>query len=125
MGGKGGFDANLQKPFPRSAMFTFLGDVKVIIGYLIINIYIMETDKKNYTYKIRRLSLEKEERYDGEIAHYIKVTMVARFKWWKFDKFIPMREAIQLLDWLCFTDKDKDLVMSKAERKLKRSPKLF
>lgn len=78
------------------------------------------TDKeKKYVYKLKRMSLERDELWD-----YIRVRAVSRFHWGKYDKFIPLDEAMEILDWVVFYPENKDLVMSKNEFKQKQKQRL-
>lgn len=64
-------------------------------------------------YKLKWISIEKDQ-YG---SNYLRVKLVARFIDWKFDKFIPMREAIQFLDKAVIYEDDFNSVMSKADKK--------
>jgi len=64
-------------------------------------------------YKLKWISIEKDQ-YG---SNYLRVKLVARFKDWKYDKFIPMREAIQFLEKAVIYEDDFNSVMSKADKK--------
>lgn len=65
-------------------------------------------------YKLKRVSLE-NDKY-GNVIH---IKMVQRFVDWKFDRSIPLEEAMQFLDKAVFYEEDFDSVMSKSEKKKK------
>ena len=67
-------------------------------------------------YKLKWISIEKDQ-YG---SNYLRVKLVEKFVDWKYDKFIPMREAIQFLDKAVFYEDDFDSVMSKSEKKKKQ-----
>lgn len=62
-----------------------------------------------YSYKFKNISLEND---------WIKIKLVERFKDWKYDKFISMKEAMELLPHFVFSETDFDSVMSKSEQNL-------
>ncbi len=64
-------------------------------------------EEKMYSYKFKNISLEKD---------WIKIKLVERFKDWKYDKFIPMKDAIELIPHFVFNEEEFDSVMSKSEQ---------
>lgn len=63
-------------------------------------------------YKLRWLST-----VDWKYGREIKVKLVARFIDWKFDKFIPIEDAMLFLDKAVIYEDDFNSVMSKADKK--------
>lgn len=63
-------------------------------------------------YKLRWLST-----VDWKYGRELKVKLVARFIDWKFDKFIPIEDAMQFLDKAVIYEDDFNSVMSKADKK--------
>lgn len=56
--------------------------------------------------------------------NYIKIRMVERFKDWKYDKFIPLKEAIKILPNVCFYEDDFDTLKSKSEIEQEKKVKI-
>jgi len=66
-------------------------------------------------YKLKRISLE-NDKY-GNVIH---IKMVQRFVDWKFDRSIPLEDAMQFLDKAVIYEDDFNDIMSKADKKKKQ-----
>lgn len=76
------------------------------------NLYIITVTSMIVAYKLRWLST-----VDWKYGREIKVKLVARFIDWKFDKFIPIEEAMLFLDKAVIYEDDFNSIMSKSDKK--------
>lgn len=65
-------------------------------------------------YKLKWVSIEYSEKFNKKV---LIVPLVWRWENWKFDKFIPMREAIDIVADAVIKPDDKYLVMSHKDKK--------
>ena len=66
-------------------------------------------------YKLKWVSIVK----DKNGSNILQVRLIERFIDWKHDKFIPMNEAISIIDKAVIYEEDFDSIMSKSEIKRK------
>lgn len=78
--------------------------------HLFINIITM------IAYKIKGANLCKDENW----FNYIKIRLVEKFVDWKYDKFIPLKQAVDIINNAVIYDKDIDSIQSKSEIKKKK-----
>lgn len=67
------------------------------------------------SYKIKWASIDVDE--NG--FPFIKVRLVERFIDGKYDKFISLKQGLEIMDRAVFNETEFDSVMSKAEKKAK------
>lgn len=81
--------------------------------HLFINIITM------IAYKIKGANLCKDENW----FNFIKIRLVERFVDWKYDKFIPLRQAIDIINNAVIYEDNIDSIKSKSE--IKKQKKQF
>ncbi len=64
-------------------------------------------------YKLKWVEIVHSEKYHRDV---IRIPLVWRWIDWKFDKFIPMSEAIKILEDAVINPEDKNSIMSSNDK---------
>lgn len=73
-------------------------------------------------YKLKWVSIEYSKKFNKKV---LIVPLVWRWEDWKFDKFIPMREAIDIVADAVIDPNEKNSILSKKDRATLWNKSLF